>query len=608
MMERVVSLLRGGLISAAALLSCVGAVAGQASRTAPSPAERRAVEQATRLREAGRGPDATRTLEEFLVRQPVSPTALALLVDLLAEEGDVGPVLPWVERAVGQGANDPQIQRLWVSSLVQAGFGDSARAVARRWVQVAPSLAEAHLALTDAELAVADTSTAIRVLEHARDDLNEAGAILERLADLYLASGDRAGLLESWVSLLGLGEPGVVSVVEDVRSSAESRRDVMELWDTLLQRSEPESMRRGAYAALRLGEARSARRLARVSQPTEIADRSRFLRAYVSEATDSGLPEEVAWGADELASLSTRPADRQRWQAVSADMALVAGDTSAARRTFRTLLEESEPGDAAHRLASRRLFSVLASAAGDVSAAAGLWESHRRTYPEPALDLAEMAAELSDARARVGALEEAEQGIWDARASLSSPVARATLDAAAAGVALFRGQPDSAIARLVRATAEPGGEPVARTRDLSLLAVLSGADAPEIDLLGRALLALLRDPAEWETDAWLDRFGALSATTARPALLALLADELDSAGRSDQASRALHHIVAAFPGSPHTPAALLSLARRATPTRPDSARTWLERLITTYPESAVAPLARRLLAELGPVEPPGRGG
>lgn len=607
-MERVVSSLRGGLITAAAFLSCVGAVAGQATRTAPSLAERRAVEGATRLREAGRLPDATRALEEFLVRQPVSPTALALLVDLLAEEGDVGPVLAWVERAVGQGANDPQIQRLWVSSLVQAGFGDSARAVARRWVQVAPSLAEAHLALTDAELAVADTSTAIRVLEHARDDLNEAGAILERLADLYVASGDRAGLLESWGALLALGESGVVAVVEDVRSSPKSRRDAMELWDTLLQRSEQESLSRGAYAALRLGEPRAARRLARVSQPTDVADRSRFLRGYVSEATDGGLPGEVAWGADELASLSTRPADRQRWQAVSADMALVAGDTSAARRTFRTLLEESEPGDAAHRLASRRLFSVLASAAGDVSGAAGLWESYRQTYPDSALDLAEMAAELSDARARVGALEEAERGLRDARVSLSSAAARATLDDAGTRLALFRGQPDSAIARLVRATAAPGVEPVARTRDLSLLALLEGANAPEIELLGGALLALLRDPAGWETDAWLRRFAGLPATTARPAMLALLADELDSAGRSGQASRALHHIVDAFPRSPQTPAALLSLARRATRIRPDSARTWLERLITTYPESAVAPLARRLLAELGPVEPPGRGG
>jgi hypothetical protein len=604
-MGRVASRLRGCLAVTALLLTCSGALAGQGAQAAASPAERRAVEQATRLIEAGRATDASRALQDFLAREPISPTALALLVDLHGSEGDIAPVLPWLERAASRDASEPRIQRLWVSSLVRAGFGDSARTVARRWVQSAPSLAEAHLAVTDAALAGADTSTAIRVLAEARGSVEDERAVLERLADLYAASGDRSGLLESWEALLLLGEPGIVAMVEDARSGAWPRGVAGDLWDALLRRAPAPSIRNGAHAALRLGTGEVSRRLARAAEPGEGADRSRFLRSYVGEATDAGLPEEVAWAADELARLSTRPVDRQRWQAVSADMALMAGDTLAARRTFQALLDESEPGEAAHRLASRRLFSVLASSPRDLSEAAGLWASHRGTYSDSALDLARMAAELSRGRARAGALREAERGLQDARASLPSAEARAVIDAAGARLAILRGAPDSALARLARATTDPGDEVVEHTRNLGLLAVLEGADALEIELLGEALQELLGSPGEWDPTDWLGRFAALPASASRPALLALLADELESAGRAEQGTAVLHRIVDEFPGSAQSPDALLSLAQRATLTRPGSARTWLERLITTYPESALAPLARRLLAELDATEPPG---
>jgi hypothetical protein len=311
-MGRVASRLRGCLAVTALLLTCSGALAGQGARAAASPAERRAVEQATRLIEAGRATDASRALQDFLAREPISPTALALLVDLHGSEGDIAPVLPWLERAASRDASEPRIQRLWVSSLVRAGFGDSARTVARRWVQSAPSLAEAHLAVTDAALAGADTSTAIRVLAEARGSVEDERAVLERLADLYAASGDRSGLLESWEALLLLGEPGIVAMVEDARSGAWPRGVAGDLWDALLRRAPARSIRNGAHAALRLGAGEVARRLARAAEPGEGADRSRFLRSYVGEATDAGLPEEVAWAADELARLSTRPVDRQR--------------------------------------------------------------------------------------------------------------------------------------------------------------------------------------------------------------------------------------------------------------------------------------------------------
>ena len=50
-------------------------------------------------------------------------------------------------------------------------------------------------------------------------------------------------------------------------------------------------------------------------------------------------------------------------------------------------------------------------------------------------------------------------------------------------------------------------------------------------------------------------------------------------------------------GSPEAPRALLELARADHPENPGQAVVWLERLVVDYPESAMAPIARRLLAE-----------
>ena len=69
-------------------------------------------------------------------------------------------------------------------------------------------------------------------------------------------------------------------------------------------------------------------------------------------------------------------------------------------------------------------------------------------------------------------------------------------------------------------------------------------------------------------------------------------------------------LVQAYPGAAEAPGALLALAREALPSRSDQARTWLQRLIIDHPESALAPVARRLLAGIDsrlPDEPVAEG-
>ena len=63
------------------------------------------------------------------------------------------------------------------------------------------------------------------------------------------------------------------------------------------------------------------------------------------------------------------------------------------------------------------------------------------------------------------------------------------------------------------------------------------------------------------------------------------------------------HLVLAYPAAPEAPPALLALARGAIDEDPGRASSWLEQLVVDYANSAVAPVARRMLAELGGAVP-----
>ena len=133
---------------------------GQAS----GAAERRAVDRAERLRDAGRPAEAVGALIEFLAEAPASVAALALLGALSGETGDASDYLAYARLAVETAPDAPALRAVFVDALVAAGLQDSARAVATRWVEAEPSEARAVLALADAQVAAGDPDAAIRTL------------------------------------------------------------------------------------------------------------------------------------------------------------------------------------------------------------------------------------------------------------------------------------------------------------------------------------------------------------------------------------------------------------------------------------------------------------
>jgi hypothetical protein len=169
------------------------------------------------------------------------------------------------------------------------------------------------------------------------------------------------------------------------------------------------------------------------------------------------------------------------------------------------------------------------------------------------------------------------------------------MDAAAALLAFYRGDRDSTLARVGRSLADAAVAPAEQTSRLRLLTVAQAADSAEIAAGGTIALGLLVDPASYDPGGALRALAGSGATAGRPVLLAFLATVAQAAGRPDISTGLRHTVVRSHAASAEAPAVLLDLAREAPP---DEARQWLEQLIVGYPESALAPTARRLLREL----------
>jgi hypothetical protein len=116
------------------------------------------------------------------------------------------------------------------------------------------------------------------------------------------------------------------------------------------------------------------------------------------------------------------------------------------------------------------------------------------------------------------------------------------------------------------------------------------------------LLDLLRSPESFQAEGLLEEWGSVPAGGVRAAMLAYVGAELAALGRQEEAAHLYAAVVESYPDQVEAASALLALARLALPADGAAAGVWLEQLITGHPESALAPVARRMLAELDALE------
>ncbi|MFQ5689712.1 MAG: tol-pal system YbgF family protein [Gemmatimonadota bacterium] len=428
--------------------------------------------------------------------------------------------------------------------------------------------------------------------------------------------GDPDREADVWVRLLESGSGGADAVLERMAGAGgEPARALTRVWKMLVTDSSAGALRGGVILAFRLHDPQRARSLARAASHRlgEGAARE-LLLAYTREAERGRYPAEAAWAADRLAAHAGGRPERLRWRLLAADMSLLARDSAGARRSLAAVVDESEPEGEAHRHALERLFALAAARRGGASRAEALYRRYVSSYGDAAPALAGMKVELSRAFVRERSLQKAARILEQDRVSpqggshgrdreRGEGEASAILEGQRAMLALYSGRPSIVLAHLRKVVAATELEGSRRTRWIRLLVAVEAADSCEVVWLGRTLLALARAASASDAARAVPSWPEAPGSGAWPAILTVVADGLSRAGWSMESARVLRELVEAYPHAPEAPGGMLALARQAREGDPEASRRWLVRLVTTYPGSALAPVARRLLAELGPADP-----
>lgn len=593
--------LRGLRVPAGALWLSLVPFSAMAQEAPPrSAAERKLLEEGAGLSQAGRTREARQALATYLDEHPAAAAVLLALRASLRDDELRTVFLPRAENgAVAAGRRDAVLNRLWIRALLELGLADSARVVAEEWARAVPREPSAHLEVAEVEAASGRLPQAIRALEMGRALAGEEPTFGRRLSAFHLRRGEWESAAEEWARLLAAGEVGVAAVLDVLDDwPGDSEPPLAALWARVADLPAGDPRRgSGVILALRRGAMEAARRVASAPGSGYEVQRRLLLRTYLQEARRHGYWAEAAWAAQRLAGLAEEPARQREWRAVSADMALRDRDTAGARRVFEVLIRDAPPRTEAHRVATRRLFSLRAAERGGTAEAGRIFREYLRLYPEPVADRAEMAIELSRSRVRSGDLSGAGELLEEEADGRLGPVGRARMAGERAVLALYEGRPHAAV-ELLRTAVEGPSPPAERTRWIRLLAALEPADSVEIAAWGRLALEAARRPEGARADGFLEELSRAPGGGSRPALLIEAARTLAAAGQDAEAARLRRRLVEAYPSSAEAAEALWELGRGSAGTDRAAARAWLERLIVDHPQSAVAPVARRLLAEL----------
>lgn len=559
--------------------------------------ERRALEQAKGLEAAGRPEEAMRALEHLLAEQPQSGSALVLLSQVAERSGNPGRVLPAAEEAVRSDRSGAAvIRQVWIRALQAAGFQDSALSAARRWTEEQPTEPRAYAELSALWARSGDLEAAVRTLEEGRVSIGSTRLFVQELAVLQSGRGAYAAAAREWRAMLAWGDPGIEAVRRRLSDGDTSRREAVAALRGELSTPDATLLERkgGLRLALLVGEFSWAREIVRelVDELPEPAG-SEVLRDYVARAGDAGDLMGASWAARILAEQSVTDDEARYWIAMSADLAYEARDFEAARESFLRLSSEATPGSDLHALSLRRLHAMTVS--GEPGEAETLLREYTDLYPEEAQAAVEMGVETARAWMNRGEMERAADIV---RATPAADARQAALQALVLGkLEILAGRPEAARAHLELAAAVPTGTPGDRIEALELLSAIAAADSAIVADLGAGLVALARAGDSGLLLGSVARWSAAGQPGGDRAA-ALAARELAAAGRAGAARTARLAIVEGWPDSAASPRALLDLARGTFSDDPDRAATWLESLIIDYPESAMAPVARSLLAEL----------
>ena len=582
--------------SAAAVLAVVGPVivpnvaSAQTAAGAP-PSASAVLTRAFDLEGAGRSRDAAVAFRRALTFSDPDTRDAALLglERAWSDAGQPDSVLAVVADVLRERPADVVAHGIAVRTLVTLRRDAEARVAYDRWRRVAPADAGPYVEFTRVLLDAGQRPAADSVLadaERAPLSRESRRLLLPARARALVAARAWTAAARAWRDVLAEDPVYVGAVLYALRPAPDSAKDgVVVALAPAAPNASTVAARRAAAGLLVLWHRPAAAWTIAAALPRDTAS-AELVRGVATELDASGARREGA----------------AAWQRV---------------------LDVSPPGSADAREAFARAADD-ALQGGDAAGALALLDRGAGPARGAVVDSAAVALRVLRVRAlaALGRVDEAERLAADVPAPVAAPAADALAaawlargDLARAAAALRRVGADSGEAAgwlalaggdLRRARAIFAAAPPAVAAQRSLLADVRGAaraalartradSAPE---LGAALLAAARGDAPGASAA-LER-AARALPEAGAPLLAAAADVAAGAGDRARAAALWQRLLADAGDAPEAAAAELAWARSLLAAGDRAgARARLEHLVTTYPESALVPIARRELDRLG---------
>jgi hypothetical protein len=544
-----------------------------------------AMTRALDLERRGDYAGAAASYRAVLNSKPAEVSALLGLERSLLPLNRSSEILPFIRRALAAAPASSAVHGMALRAWAAAGQPDSVRQIAEQWARIAPTEEAPYREWGAAELGRQNLAGARTAYLAGRSRLGRPDALAAELAQLALAHGDYPGALREWL-LAARNLPGYRAAA--VSTLAQAPQNVrLELLRQLEGEQDLTARRMEAELRARWGDPLGALRVLTPALPADRVQSMAVLRSLLDQVRASQTLEAKQAQGRLLEALAERsPPVQASWLRLEAAQAYsAAGEKSAARRMLNGLAEDRAAPATVSSGAAATLIAVLISE-NKLEEAEQRLQEVRRSMPADEYD--ELRRGLVEAWIHAGNLVRADSAI-----RADSSVEGLALSGR---IRLYQGDISGAVERF-KAAGPYSGDRGESTRRTALLALLQPLEIDSSAALGRALF-LLEQGDTAQAVAAVEQLAGDFQPQHGGAELSLLAGRLHAAtGNLAEAERLFR--AAAVRDAPATaPAAELALAELLISSRRAAeAIAVLERLILTYPQSALVPQARRRLDE-----------
>ncbi|MGH7475547.1 MAG: hypothetical protein ACRELD_04605 [Longimicrobiales bacterium] len=564
-----------------------GALDAQQANRSTSGSELELLRMASDLENAGDLGGAADAYRAVLDQRPASLSALISLERLLRVQGDLDAMIPVVERhlhdAPGSAIGHQMLLRIHAEADRPEAFAD----VAETWIEATPTVETPYREIARLFEAAGDYAGALRTLERGRDRLGGPSALALELGGLHAAMGDARQAAREWSRAVGEQGEGFLLVERRASSLPDGGARVLPLLVRSLVDDGASLPRRRAAAVLAIEaglEADAGEIAVAVADRLAGGERQGFLVEVARRSEGAQLPRVAYWAYSELLEGDEDELESLAIRSRLAELALLLGDTTAARQSLAALEAGAAYGSIEQRRAAARQIMIAIDEGGSERAQQEL-VAFRERFPQ-ATELDDLSAALAERQITAGQ--------FDAATTVIQGVRGPRTDRLRGRLALARG--DARAARIALLAAAPGLYGAEATEAIELARLLGRLSDEGARVVADALRAQDTGTAGEAVVELLGRSSSLP-TSERPALLDFAADFADRAGLGAEAEQIRRTLILEHPDAFETPPALLALAR-ALAARPDGlseAQQLLERLVLEYPRSALVPQARREL-------------